>query len=380
MVKVFVTGDNHLYRQYSQSPVKEKLTNSRLETLEKMVRLADNEECVFFVITGDLFDRVSNIKKAEVEQVVNILRGFSQTVLVLPGNHDFYTGSEKLWKDFSTLSSGSNIVLLNEYRPFSFEQDDDYVVFYPAYCDSKHSATNKLKWIAETDPIPEDAFHIGVAHGTISGISPDLKNEYFQMSMAELESIPMDAWLIGHTHITYPYDLPYDKDIRGYSIFNPGTHEQLDISNNTEGNAFILTLEHRSSEKTILVRKIQTGSVYYRSLSYTIDPSDTRPLKTILEDLTSSLSDRTVLYISLQGTIAPDDYRSRGLVYQNVLRKFLSYSVDDDSLAELITLERIQDEYSELSLASVFLSNLLGDSHELQMAYNLIRKCGTKRS
>ena len=90
MLKIFVTGDNHFGRKFDKYSVKNQLIESRFECLEEMVKMAEKEHCEFFVITGDLFDNTYAISKNDVNRVVEILAGFNQKVLVLPGNHDFY--------------------------------------------------------------------------------------------------------------------------------------------------------------------------------------------------------------------------------------------------------------------------------------------------
>ncbi len=375
MIKLFVTGDNHIGRQYAGSPVKDVLVQSRVETLRQMVHTAENERCDYFVITGDLFDRVNNVSKRDIDQIVGILEEFNQTVLVLPGNHDFFTGSEKLWKDFiDRITSGSNIVLLNRYQPYIFDCGEDELIVYPAYCDSKHSNTNRLNWIS--NGIKEsDSFIIGIAHGTIRGVSPDMNEDYFPMDITELNAIPVDAWLIGHTHITYPFDMPYGKDMTGFSVFNAGTHTQLDSSNNTEGNALIISLDRHAGIKTVLARKIHTGDITFKKIAYVIAPGESVQLSRLLETITETLPDRTVFELAISGTISEEDYLNREELYESILGRFLWYSVNDDELVPAISLEKIQNEYSEFSLAAQFLTSLLDEPIEVQMAYELLKKC-----
>ena len=207
MIKLFVTGDNHIGKKYDRYPeIKEMLIQSRFDSMRGMVSAAHKEGCGLFVITGDLFDNINNIKVGDVKQIVDILSEFEGTVLILPGNHDYYTGEEKVWKDFekALLDKEHNIVLLNEFRQYEFEVGDEKVVVYPAYCQSKHSSENNLSWIKELNINNEDGYNVGVAHGAIKGLTPDMKEEYFMMTIDELSSIPVDAWLIGHTHIQYP--------------------------------------------------------------------------------------------------------------------------------------------------------------------------------
>ena len=210
MLKIFLTGDNHFGKKYNRYPdVRERLIRSRYDSLERMVRKAESEGCELFAVTGDLFDSNVSVDKKTVQKAVEILAQFSGTVLVLPGNHDYYTGEEKVWRYFESALNAvdNNIVLLNEFRPYPFSWGGEQVMVYPAFCQSKHSRENNLDWIKEAEISRQGVINIGIAHGAIQGVTPDLKQEYFLMTEKELESIPMDVWLIGHTHIPYPGDV-----------------------------------------------------------------------------------------------------------------------------------------------------------------------------
>ena len=42
--------------------------------MQAMVSKAEKENCTMFVVTGDLFDNVNNIKTGDVKKIVEILR------------------------------------------------------------------------------------------------------------------------------------------------------------------------------------------------------------------------------------------------------------------------------------------------------------------
>ena len=238
MIKIFVTGDNHFGKKYDRYPeIRDRLVDNRFVCFEKMVEKAEQEGCDIFAVTGDLFDNCSSIRKSDVERVVRILAGFAGRVLVLPGNHDYYTGEEKVWKDFDDAlrTCDNNIIRLDRFEPYPIEIAEETVVIYPAFCRSKHSRENNLGWIKETSVPKNGQINIGMAHGAIEGVTPDMQKEYFLMTEPELQAIPMDVWLVGHTHIPYPSGLSEDEEIGGYRIFNAGTHAQTDLHNNTRG-------------------------------------------------------------------------------------------------------------------------------------------------
>lgn len=371
MVRIFQTGDNHFGRKYDNYPaIRDTLIQSRFDSLRSMVRAAEAEGCDFFVVTGDLFDNNNRIAQKDVKKAVEILSEFGGRVLVLPGNHDFYTGEEKLWSDFlSALSQvDHNITLLAEMRPYSFDVEGETVIFYPAPCHAKHAARNNLGWIKALSFDDPAAFHIGVAHGAIEKLTPDMKNQYFLMSEGELNAIGVDAWLIGHTHIPYP-QLPTDREETGYKIFNAGTHEQTDVSNNSTGFGFLLTLTHEG----VRGRAFPSGRVFYPCL--TVEAGRNKPLEQAIRDAVAGLDERSVVRLILKGSIPAEEYAARHQICEAALAPFLDYEVLDGELCEELTLDTILDTYPEISLAARLLTELMEDPLEVRMAYDLLAQC-----
>lgn len=391
MIRIFMTGDNHIGKKFDRyGEIREVLSDSRKKSLRDAVRLAEEEQSDLFVITGDLFDSVSGVRTGDVREVAELLAGFPGTVLVLPGNHDYYTGEEKVWRDFEKAldSMENNIILLKEEVPLSLRIREEQVLVYPAICRSKHSEMNALGWIKEcfssgefgqikeslsSGGVPDTpVYRIGVAHGALEGLTPDMKNEYFRMTESELLKIPVDLWLIGHTHIPYPA-LQEEKALEGFRIFNAGTHEQTDLHNRTEGWCFLLTLDRTQAHTKVTARRIRTGQVHFYDL--TLFVKEGQPLEAQLRSLADSLPDRSIIRLSLQGTLSPEEYEMRTRTWDTVLRRFLSYEVVDDELSESITGERIRAEFPEIGFASAFLTALLPDPKEAQMAYELVKEC-----
>lgn len=377
MIKIFVTGDNHIGKKYDKYVgIKDKLIESRFKSFEAMVKKAEVEGCGIFAITGDLFDNVNNIKVGDVKKIVEILSGFSGSVLVLPGNHDFYTGDEKVWKDFEKALSDidHNITILNEFKTYDIEIGDEKVTIYPAFCQSKHSNANNLGWIKDSSIDVEGCYNIGIAHGAIKGLSPDMKEEYFLMTENELNVIPVDAWLIGHTHISYP-KLENSDVGDGYKIFNPGTHEQTDLANNTEGVCFILTIDKKDGIATTNVRKVVSGGVRYYDLKLKVSPDSDLELHNGIEGLVADFDKNSIIRIKISGSVKEAEYDNRSSIYEKLLKGFLVYTVDDTELSVEISLDRIKKEYSEISIVAKLMEELSGNPVELQMVYELMKKC-----
>lgn len=171
-----------------------------------MVEIANAEDCGLFAITGDLFENNSSISKKDVKAVLKLLSHFCGTVVILPGNHDYYDKDAKVWQYVKdAMASYDNIMLLTEYRPYEIHICGEDVILYPALCTSLHSSPgqNNLGWIKKAVIDNDVAYHIGIAHGAVEGETIDNEGQYFLMKRSELENIPMDVWLIGHTHVLY---------------------------------------------------------------------------------------------------------------------------------------------------------------------------------
>ncbi|SFQ09246.1 DNA repair exonuclease SbcCD nuclease subunit [Lachnospiraceae bacterium XBB1006] len=370
-MKLFVTGDNHFGRKFDKYAVKNQLVESRFKCLEEMVKQAEAEKCEFFVVAGDLFDNTYAIAKKDVKRVVDTLGSFTQQVLVLPGNHDFYSGNEKLWEDFTDVAdSYSNIIILNAYEPVELNSTDGQVVFYPAHCDMKHSETNRLEWIKQAE-IDSSKFNIGIAHGALEGLACDTEGVYFPMSRNELQGISVDVWLLGHAHIAEPA-IPANEEVSGYTIFNAGTHEQLDLHNNTEGNAFIITVEFKNDMKRVIAKRVITGAIRYYDETIEFKPTENMELETTIRDFVKDYPSKSIVRLTLKGSVSSADFEMKESIYDANLSRFMNYKIIDSDLSEKITIEKIENEFSEIGFAAKFLKNLINDPVELQMAYEVV--------
>ena len=378
MIKIFVTGDNHFGKKYDRYPeIRDRLVDNRFVCFEKMVEKAEQEGCDIFAVTGDLFDNCSSIRKSDVERVVRILAGFAGRVLVLPGNHDYYTGGEKVWKDFDDAlrTCDNNIIRLDRFEPYPIEIAEETVVIYPAFCRSKHSRENNLGWIKEMSVPKSGQINIGMAHGAIEGVTPDMQKEYFLMTEPELQAIPMDVWLVGHTHIPYPGGLSEDEEIGGYRIFNAGTHAQTDLHNNTRGYGFIISVDKQGDKAQVSAKKYQSGTIFFYDIAVRVSSAEGDSLEALLQEKLDPLEAESVVRLTVTGSVFSEEYSRRRELYKKYCDRFLSWELRDDELHEEITLDRVREEFAESSFAAKLMEALQGDQTELQMAYELLQEC-----
>ena len=369
MLRIFVTGDNHIGMKYASHEQAAILASSRITAFEGMVKTANHENCALFAITGDLFENTYSVSKRDIKALLDALSCFQGTVVVLPGNHDYYDKDVKVWQYFKdVMASYDNIMLLTDYRPYEIDVNGEDVILYPALCTSLHSAPgqNNLGWTKETTIDNDSAYHIGIAHGAVEGETIDNEGQYFLMKRSELESIPMDAWLIGHTHVPFPRNLS-ENYTASERVFNAGTHVQTDVSCNTEGLCFIVDI---ADNKSIRAKKVVSGNLrFYRKH---IEVSAGEMENTIANEL-KDISDNSVVDIILKGAVTIEEYEARHKIIEASLARFIEGTYNDYSLNKLISKALIESEFPETFFSAGLLNSLLEEPKEAQLAYELLK-------
>ncbi|MCI9501679.1 MAG: DNA repair exonuclease [Hungatella sp.] len=365
MVRILTTGDLHIGRKYTNQSdeISQRYSKARIEALHNVLKAAEDQECDYIVIAGDLFD-TRYVSVELIKQVCGILGTSICPVIVLPGNHDFYEDSnDKLWGKFRE-HAAANTTVLTENSPAVMGK----IKFYPCVCNDKHSEENRLGWMAKNKDREAGYLHIGLAHGALEGLSYDNEKRYYYMTRAELEGCGMDLWLIGHTHIPYP-----EGDvITGEKIFNPGTHQQTDISDNSEGSVFVISID---DDKQVTARKIPTGVLRFCKLS--LDLRHGQSLKEEIHKLTCDLDgESTSVRMRISGIALAEDYDRRGEIYREFEDRFVKFEPHDMDLQKEITQDMIDTETLEGSVENKLLKMYVKEPEILNLAYELVRQCG----
>lgn len=371
MIKIFVTGDNHIGLKYANHEQAKVLSSSRMTVFEGMVESANDEGCDLFVITGDLFENTYSISKKEIKTLLDMLSAFKGTVVVMPGNHDYYDEDAKLWQYFKDVMlelEYDNIMLLTEYRPYEVSVNAEEVVLYPALCMSSHSAPgeNNLGWIKELKIENDGVYNIGIAHGAVEGETIDNEGQYFLMNRSELEEIPVDVWLIGHTHVPFPRNLTEEFTV-GDKIFNAGTHVQTDVSCNTEGQCFIVEID---DNKTVRAKKVVSGNLRFYRRNINVAEGE---MESIISHELADIADNSVVDLRLSGAVSIEEYDGRTAVIEKLLDRFIEGTYSDYSLSKLISKKLIESEFPETSFSAGLLTSLLDEPKEAQLVYELLK-------
>ena len=369
MIRIFVTGDNHIGLKYASHEQAIVLVSKRTEAFEGMVEAANQDNCALFVITGDLFENTYSITTRGIKALLDILSKFRGTVVVLPGNHDYYDKDVKVWQYFkSAMSAYDNIMLLTEYRPYQITANGEDVVLYPALCTSLHSAPgqNNLGWIKDCEIADDGAYHIGIAHGAVEGETIDNEGQYFLMRRSELEAIPVDAWLIGHTHVPFPRNLTEAFAVCD-KIFNAGTHVQTDVCCSTEGQCFIVEI---NNDKTVKAKKVISGNLRFYRKNINVTAGE---MENIIARELADIKNDSVVDVILTGAVSVEEYEDRTSIIETALSRFVEGTYNDYALSKLISKELIESEFPETSFSAGLLTALLDEPKEAQLAYELLK-------
>lgn len=357
-MKLLLTGDLHLGRAYQKEnpAVAQRFSNARLQALRNAVTIANREDCTLFVIAGDLYDKVSGIPQALHKEVCRVLEEFGGTVLILPGNHDYYDPEhDGLWKNFEEFS-GPHIRVLKACEPYPV----DGAVIYPCPCHNKRSKENALGWMKEGLELAPDTLHIGIAHGAVAGYSLDADQDYYHMDEQELLDLGMDLWLVGHTHVEFSI---------GGHIFNAGTPQQTDIADNSKSEIYLIKIDDKEK---ISATKEKVGVIDFLKKSITLERSQRLADALRFPDLDAQ---RTSLRVILSGVAEPEEYINRQRIYETCGKEFVKFEVKDDNLRKTITPELINQETLEGTAINQLLNGYIDDPELLDLAYALAQEC-----
>ena len=369
-IKILATADLHLGMRFPsfEDEIAERLAEARFETLQRLVEEANLRECDLFVVAGDLFERRS-VPREVISRTVSLLSTFrGKVAIVLPGNHDYYAGKETSpWADLANGLGDSEAVFILAQSPTPIPLEDygiDATIF-PGPCTSRHSAENNVDWIpTEINRGSGQSISIGLAHGSIEGLSPDFNQRYFPMTREILDEKAIDLWIVGHTHVRYP-----SQDQNEGKLFIPGTPEPEGFGDLQTGGAWYIEVDDKSNIRS---EAIHTGIYRFEVLSVVVRGRE--DLDSTVNSINEAKS--VLLWLRLSGTLPLAEYEKLGDIIDRIKERVLYLREDSSALVEEITRERVLDEFTEGSFPSDLLLALLeyGDSEAAGLAFELVKQ------
>jgi hypothetical protein len=262
--------------------------------------------------------------------------------------------------------ASEELVLLTEQKPYDLSDYGLDVVLFPAPCDGKHSAENRLGWLSDLAERLAGKWLVGVAHGTVKGVSPDFNDQYFPMDEAELASLSLDHWCLGHTHVPYPSLSETGKEPFIFS----GTPEPDGFDCRHGGSAWLTEFDENGS---IFSRLLSTGQFRFVDLEKKV--CDSFDIKALQKDFEAD-SEKTLVKLKLTGTLTEADYNGRGQILKLLEEKVLYLECDESELTLQINASVIDDKYPQNSFPHRLLKRLsaMDEPDAAQMAYRLVEE------
>ena len=376
-MKIIATADVHLGMKFSgYGPRQAELAGERFRALERVVEAGNGRNADLLIVAGDLFHRVGVAAKI-VERAAAILDRFTgAAIAVLPGNHDYRASEgDRLWSGFRA-AAGDRTLVLDRAGAVDLSHYDLPVTLLVAPCDAQHGATHRLAWATALER-PDTPYVIGVAHGSIDGLTLDAEGHYFPMERQFLASLPADLWLIGHTHRRHD-----ERDVR---VVVPGTPEPDGFDCPAPGCAALITLSEPSPSGGMPaeyeVQTLPTGRYRFVDADVALhDPEGALSAEELHSQVLRTVPDGEALVrLTVTGTITDGSFERWNAVRELLLEDSRVLRVDDDELQRLLGQHDVDRRYAAGSYAHRLLSRLVrtGDHDALAEALSLMDEVGT---
>lgn len=367
-LRILHTADNHIGLSFSSYPesVRTQLIDERFAALQRLVATANERDADFFVVAGDLFDRV-RVTKAEIDRTVKILAQFTGVaVLVLAGNHDYCEGADStIWKTFRKSSDGTNILALTECEARDFDGDDFKVRFYACPCPSKHSPDSMIGWVTDAEKAA-NSLHIGLAHGNVEGLGLDADQRYFNMTEENLKKSGVHTWLLGHIHVPSPAAGTVGKPI----YFMPGIHTPDSVKCSHPGHAWWIEFDETGVARH---EQLTSGGIRFTRISRSLQHAN--DIVHLRAECEAMLAPTTVLDLQLTGRLFTEDLSDLHALLADLAPGFLYRSYELD-IAKMLNATDIARQYPDGTLPHALLEALLEDSSnpgDAQLALDILQ-------
>jgi hypothetical protein len=209
---------------------------------------------------------------------------------------------------------------------------------------------------------------IGVAHGSLQGLSPDFNGDYFPMLRQELAETGADLWLLGHTHLRYPDKDEGDAD----KIFYPSVPEPDGFDCRHRGYAWIIDA---GIDKAITFRSVRTGQFQFQNLPLSVNSeTDVTALKGSFSLMNR---DKDLVKLKLSGRLPGSLIDELPAVVNELRQRVLHLEIDTTEIVRFIVQQDIDREFTEGSFPHQLLSRLStseADPLALQIAYEIVRE------
>ena len=177
----------------------ERLRDASLEAFDNLVELTIDRGASFLIISGDIYDGPERGLRAQLR----FLRGLERlaehqvAVFVIHGNHDPLDG----WSAIRNWPWNVTVFPGDQVQALAVQSNGDRLatIYGISYASNETSENLAVRFVREDAP----GIHVAILHCHVlgsEGIPSEAAAPYSPCSVADLQSIGMDYWALGHIH------------------------------------------------------------------------------------------------------------------------------------------------------------------------------------
>ena len=245
MVKILATADWQMDMVGGglNPDAREYLSVARIETIEKILELAKEEDVDVILAAGDLFEYPSPTPEV-IDAVATVLQRSEVPIYAIPGNHDLY-GSSSVW----------NTPVFRAIKHFHLHHEQTQTEFADGF--TLHSIPVKSMYDMHPqdelleDVSDEDGVHIVMAHahdiavGTFGAHEDGIK---LPIDSTKVIGKGYSLLILGHWHSW--------NEVQENRVLYPGTHEQTKFGERDAGYVAIIDVPEDGSEPQIVKKRV----------------------------------------------------------------------------------------------------------------------------
>ena len=132
---------------------------------------------------------------------------------------------------------------------------------------------------------------------------------------------------------------------------------------------FIIELEKQENHTTVKAKHFHSGNLrfYRKNLVLAAEKAE----ETLTEAL-KNIDNDSVVELTVSGSVTADEYARKDEIFESSLARFTESRYDDCKLSRVISRQLIDAQFPETSFSADFLTSLLDDPKQAQLAYDLL--------
>ncbi|MGC9154972.1 MAG: metallophosphoesterase family protein [Ferrimicrobium sp.] len=332
MVKFLHTADwqiGETFRFFGERSV--YLKDARHQAVERIAQLATDEAVDFILVAGDVFE-FARPDRVSLQRLARAMQAFEGPWLLLPGNHDAAV-PHGIWDQLADgLIFGPGVVLMTTPSPILL--DGCATAVLPAPLQARYAGRDLT---AELDHMesPPGYLRIGVAHGAVTGILPEMAEANNPIAFDRATRARLDYLALGDWHGLYRVD---------ERTYYSGTPETDRFTQNDSGSVVLVEIASPGASPVISAHR--TGRFDWHE--ETVELGTQMDLDRFKQEL-EQFHDTDVVKLTIRGYVDLEDLETLNTL-EEVLRARVQALDWDAAAVEILPTD---EEIASLALGGV---------------------------